>query len=576
MALLYNLARETTATVGTGTLTLGGATSGFLTFALAGVTNGQQVEYSINDTGTPGSEKGIGTYTAIGNTLSRDTVYSSTNGGAKISLSGTAQVFIDPSAQYLAASVGTGTVTTVSVVTANGVSGSVANPTTTPAITIALGAITPTTVNGNTLTTGTGTLTLGSVTLNAGAGGTLGSNAFTSTGYLPLAGGTLTGNLIFSLDNTLDIGASGATRPRTGYFGTSLVSPLFNGLAITNNGTNTLAIAAGKTLTANASVTLAGTDGKTLTLSNSGTLAGGDAFVLAIAAGKTLTVSNTLTFTGTDSSSVAFGTGGTVLYANQSITLSGDVTGTGTTAITTVVAKIAGTTVSGTTGTTNVVFSASPTLSGIPVLGAPTATSLALGGATIGANALAVTGTSLFNSGVTVSSASLTLSGNQSAAAWTTSGIRYMNVAGTLTDTTSSGTVAAAYTNVYGGSTIAASNSTTFTNYYNTYIKAPVAGTNVVFTNGWSLGVDSAFIAGAFAVGVNGGTGGSAVFAGSTSGTATVRVAAAAGTATIFQLPATNGSNTNVLQTDGTGVTSWVAVGSGVSGGNLYQYTVSV
>lgn len=43
---------------------------------------------------------------------------------------------------------GTGTVTDVSVTTANGVSGSVATSTTTPAITIALGAITPTSVNG--------------------------------------------------------------------------------------------------------------------------------------------------------------------------------------------------------------------------------------------------------------------------------------------------------------------------------------------------------------------------------------------------------------------------------------------
>jgi len=47
---------------------------------------------------------------------------------------------------------------------------------------------------------------------------------------LPLTGGTLTGNLIFT-DNTYDIGASGATRPRTGYFGTSVVSPLFTGPA---------------------------------------------------------------------------------------------------------------------------------------------------------------------------------------------------------------------------------------------------------------------------------------------------------------------------------------------------------
>lgn len=121
---------------------------------------------------------------------------------------------------------GSGTVTSVSVTTANGVSGSVATATTTPAISLTLGAITPTSVNGNTITTGTGTLTLGSATLNAGAGGTLGSNAFNSIAYLPLTGGTLTGGLLFSADNTIDIGATGATRPRTGYYGTSVVSPL--------------------------------------------------------------------------------------------------------------------------------------------------------------------------------------------------------------------------------------------------------------------------------------------------------------------------------------------------------------
>lgn len=42
---------------------------------------------------------------------------------------------------------------------------------------------------------------------------------------LNLSGGTMTGNLLFT-DNSFDIGASGATRPRTGYFGTSVVTPL--------------------------------------------------------------------------------------------------------------------------------------------------------------------------------------------------------------------------------------------------------------------------------------------------------------------------------------------------------------
>lgn len=89
---------------------------------------------------------------------------------------------------------------------------------------------------------------------------------------------------------------------------------------------------------------------------------------------------------------------------------------------------------------------------------------------------------------VGVISAPFGLSGNISSTAWTTSGIRYQNVAATLTDTSSSGTVANAYTDFFGANTIAASNSTTFTNYYTMYIGSPTAGTNVTITNAYSLG----------------------------------------------------------------------------------------
>jgi hypothetical protein len=51
-----------------------------------------------------------------------------------------------------------------------------------------------------------------------------------------------TGHLIADTDNTLDIGASGATRPRTGYFGTSVV--IAGNTAITG-GTHTIAVPAG-------------------------------------------------------------------------------------------------------------------------------------------------------------------------------------------------------------------------------------------------------------------------------------------------------------------------------------------
>jgi len=96
MAKLFNLARMSTATTGTGAITLGSAISGFLSFADAGVSNADVVTYAISDGSS--SEIGRGTYTSSGTTLSRDTILASTNSGSAISLSGTAQVIITGSA----------------------------------------------------------------------------------------------------------------------------------------------------------------------------------------------------------------------------------------------------------------------------------------------------------------------------------------------------------------------------------------------------------------------------------------------------------------------------------------------
>lgn len=116
-------------------------------------------------------------------------------------------------------------------------------------------------------------------------------------------------------------------------------------------------------------------------------------------------------------------------------------------------------------------------------------------GAFGGISGVTTNGTAITSTAVlTVSGASLVISGNQSAAAWTTAGLRLKGTAATLTDTSSSGTVAAAYTNVLGGNTIAASSATTFTNYFEGYLKDPIAGANVTLTNKWALGADSLLV----------------------------------------------------------------------------------
>lgn len=85
---------------------------------------------------------------------------------------------------------------------------------------------------------------------------------------LSKAGGTMTGNLLFSTDNTLDIGAAGATRPRTIYVGTSVIAPGFTGALTGAASLNVLK--AGDAMTGNLDMGGA----KVTNLAN--TLAGGD------------------------------------------------------------------------------------------------------------------------------------------------------------------------------------------------------------------------------------------------------------------------------------------------------------
>lgn len=91
MPLLFDRVQMTVSgTPGTGTITLGSATTGYRSFASASVPNGAKVSYVVTD----GSawEVGTGTYTSTGTTLARTLIASST--GSLLSLSSSAVVSI--------------------------------------------------------------------------------------------------------------------------------------------------------------------------------------------------------------------------------------------------------------------------------------------------------------------------------------------------------------------------------------------------------------------------------------------------------------------------------------------------
>ena len=90
MALIVkDRVKETTATTGTGTITLAGAEDGFQAFSVIG--NSNTTYYAIQS--GDNWEVGIGQYLTSGTTLSRDTVLESSNSGSKITLAGTSDVF---------------------------------------------------------------------------------------------------------------------------------------------------------------------------------------------------------------------------------------------------------------------------------------------------------------------------------------------------------------------------------------------------------------------------------------------------------------------------------------------------
>lgn len=102
----HNLAKELSTTLGTADAVVSGAIAGFNTLEDAGVTDGETINYGIVTfditTHRPTfSEVGIGVYDVATKTVTRASVVDSTNGGAKIVLTGLSWVFIPALSQNL-------------------------------------------------------------------------------------------------------------------------------------------------------------------------------------------------------------------------------------------------------------------------------------------------------------------------------------------------------------------------------------------------------------------------------------------------------------------------------------------
>ena len=108
-------------TTGTGTFTLGSAALGFQDFSVIG--DGNTTYYTITGVGSAEFEVGVGTFTASGTTLSRDTILESSNAGSAVNFSaGAKEVFVTYPAERAVYTDAAGTAITPATASVLGVS----------------------------------------------------------------------------------------------------------------------------------------------------------------------------------------------------------------------------------------------------------------------------------------------------------------------------------------------------------------------------------------------------------------------------------------------------------------------
>ncbi len=356
------------------------------------------------------------------------------DGDVTLTSSGGSIIITTPSAGVInleANAGGSGTVTAVSVVSADGFAGTVANHTTTPAITLS------TTITGLLLGNGTAIsqATAGS-DYSAGTSGLATGilKSTTGTGALTIAAaGTdyqAPGSYITALSG--DITASGpgsasatlaTVNTNTGSFGSSSAIPSFtvNGKGlITAASTNSVVAPAGTltgtTLASNvvsSSLTSVGTlSGLTVTATITGNISGNAATATTATTASAVAAGN---ITGTTLASNVVTSSLTTIGTLNTLTVTGNITNSGLTDSEAVFTNASGVLVSNAiTGSGNVVMSTSPTLV-TPVLGTPSSGNLTsctgYGAGNLAGTTLAsgVTGSSLTSLGIL---GNLTVTGN--------------------------------------------------------------------------------------------------------------------------------------------------------------------
>jgi hypothetical protein len=236
--------KETTITVGTSTLVLTGAASGFQSFAAIG--DGNTTYYTI-DGGTEW-EVGIGTYTLLGTTLSRDTILESSNGGSAVNFSaGTKNVFVTYPAEKAVYLDSSDVLSGVTIAAGDGTGFTLQDDVdATKKAQFQLSGITTGTTRTYTFTNGSGTIPLlnsgqtwtGTNTFS-GATVTVGSSTAAST-YGFGSGATISG-----ATKTVNIGTTGVSGSTTAINIGSAVSGATNNITINGSPTVTLTNATG-------------------------------------------------------------------------------------------------------------------------------------------------------------------------------------------------------------------------------------------------------------------------------------------------------------------------------------------